>query len=160
MPNGKTHDAITIYSSPIVGIGTYLITNSIPLSLIVGGSHIISGLWLSPDLDLAGTYPHKRWKSIGLDWIWLPYEKLIPHRGISHTPLIGTISRIWILIPLFYFVWLLTDWQSFIKIFIVVFTGLESGAFFHYVPDLLITEKKKLIRKFKKNVSGVRKRRR
>lgn len=158
MPSGKTHDAITIYSAPVPTIGAYLITNSIPLSLIVGGSHIISGLWLSPDLD-TDSIIHKRWRSLGLGWIWIPYRDLVPHRGISHTPLIGTISRIWILIPLFYFAYLLTDRQSFIKIFIVVFTGLESGAFCHYVPDLLITEKKKLIRKLK-NVSGVRKRRR
>lgn len=159
MPNGTTHDTITKITTPIPAVGTYLLTNSIPLALLVGASHLFSGLWLSPDLDLPGTHPHKRWKSLGLDWIWLPYEKLIPHRGISHTPLIGTLSRAPFMIPLLCY-GLLTENGALSTILVCVIIGLESGAISHYVPDLLITEKKKIIRKLKNNVFGVRKRRR
>jgi len=45
-----------------------------------------------PDLDLF-SHQYKRWKK--LRYIWLPYQKVIPHRSKwSHGPFIGTIVRL------------------------------------------------------------------
>jgi uncharacterized metal-binding protein len=47
---------------------------------------------LSPDLDLAGSDPARSWGII--QSIWRPYAWLFRHRGVSHTPIIGTLTRL------------------------------------------------------------------
>ena len=50
---------------------------------------------LSPDLDLARSDPHNRWGL--LRHCWKPYAKLFRHRGVSHNPLLGPLSRLFYL---------------------------------------------------------------
>lgn len=59
------------------------------------------GVFLSPDLDLAGRTVSEAllWKLhplIGFPFqaFWLPYSWLFTHRGVSHWPLIGTATRL------------------------------------------------------------------
>jgi uncharacterized metal-binding protein len=62
------------------------------LGLIAASSHLLGGLYLSPDLDLK-SIPWKRWGI--LKFIWLPYQKFIPHRHwLSHAPVIGSAVRL------------------------------------------------------------------
>jgi uncharacterized metal-binding protein len=61
------------------------------LGLIAASSHLLGGLYLSPDLDLK-SLPWKRWGI--LRFLWLPYQR-IPHRHwLSHAPVVGSIGRL------------------------------------------------------------------
>ena len=63
-----------------------------PLALIFVLAYLFSSLLLSPDLDLARSDPHNRWGL--LRHCWKPYAKLFRHRGLSHNPLLGPLSRL------------------------------------------------------------------
>jgi uncharacterized metal-binding protein len=91
MASGKNHDRSIYFATPLVGIlsGYYF---SPMLGLIAASSHLLGGLYLSPDLDLK-SLPWKRWGI--LKFIWLPYQKFIPHRHwLSHAPVIGSAVRL------------------------------------------------------------------
>jgi len=66
-----------------------------PLALIFALAYLFSSLLLSPDLDLARSDPHNRWGL--LRHCWKPYAKLFRHRGVSHNPLLGPLSRLFYL---------------------------------------------------------------
>jgi uncharacterized metal-binding protein len=90
MASGKNHDRAIYFGTPVVGIciGYYLTPM---LGLIAASSHLLGGLYLSPDLDLKSN-PWKRWGV--LRFIWLPYQR-IPHRHwLSHAPIVGSIGRL------------------------------------------------------------------
>ena len=90
MASGKNHDRAIYFATPVVGIciGYYL---SPMLGLIAASSHLLGGLYLSPDLDLK-SLPWKRWGV--LRCLWLPYQR-IPHRHwLSHAPVVGSIGRL------------------------------------------------------------------
>jgi uncharacterized metal-binding protein len=85
MASGKNHDKSIYFATPLVGIlsGYYL---SPMLGLIAASSHLLGGLYLSPDLDLK-SLPWKRWGILRV--IWIPYQR-IPHRHwLSHAPLLA-----------------------------------------------------------------------
>ena len=63
-----------------------------PLALIFALAYLFSSLLLSPDLDLARSDPHNR-RGL-LRHCWKPYAKLFRHRGVSHNPLLGPLSRL------------------------------------------------------------------
>jgi hypothetical protein len=89
MASGKIHDRAIYFATPVVGIigGSY----SLELGLIAASSHLLGGLYLSPDLDLK-SLPWKRWGVLRI--IWLPYQR-IPHRHwLSHAPVVGSIGRL------------------------------------------------------------------
>jgi len=90
MASGKNHDRAIYFATPVVGIciGYYLTPM---LGLIAASSHLLGGLYLSPDLDLK-SLPWKRWGI--LRFLWLPYQR-IPHRHwLSHAPVVGSIGRL------------------------------------------------------------------
>lgn len=92
MPMGRIHDRITLWGLPLVVTITLLITRDSTIVLILSASYLVGGLILGPDLDIHSR-PYKRWG--WLRWIWLPYQRTIPHRSVlSHGPLIGTTLRI------------------------------------------------------------------
>lgn len=72
----------------------------------------IIGHVLTPDID-HHFYTYEEYRIyrynriLGFLWwlYWLPYEKLVPHRGISHQPIVGTATRFFYLLwfPLLYF---------------------------------------------------------
>jgi uncharacterized metal-binding protein len=91
MASGKSHDRSIYFCSPLIGIlgAPYL---SPTMGLIAASSHLLGGLYLSPDLDLK-SLPWRRWGV--LRFIWLPYQKAISHRHwLSHAPIIGSIVRL------------------------------------------------------------------
>ncbi len=61
-------------------------------ALLFGLSFLIGTYLLSPDLDLEDSDPAKSWGIVQV--IWRPYARVFKHRGISHTPLIGTLTRV------------------------------------------------------------------
>lgn len=60
------------------------------------GGYVFALLWISPDLDLPQCDARRRWGPLG--FIWFLYPKIFSHRGISHSVLFGTLTRLLYLI--------------------------------------------------------------
>ncbi|MFW6126297.1 MAG: DUF2227 family putative metal-binding protein [Chloroflexota bacterium] len=66
-------------------------------------SYATSSLLLSPDLDLQRTDPARRWGP--LRRLWFPYTLVFRHRGLSHSPLWGPLTRVGYLLALVAAAW-------------------------------------------------------
>lgn len=73
-----------------------------PLLCFVG-AYLFSSLFLSPDMDLGRSDPQNRWGIFRV--LWKPYAKAFSHRGISHNPLLGPLSRMLYLTVIVFVVW-------------------------------------------------------
>jgi uncharacterized metal-binding protein len=94
LAQGRDHDRATALLSLPIGLGTALLLNW-PSGLIAAAAFSFGGLWLSPDLDTR-CRALRRWGP--LQFIWWPYQRLIPHRSLlSHGPVIGTSLRLMLL---------------------------------------------------------------
>ncbi|MEC4851759.1 MAG: metal-binding protein, partial [Jaaginema sp. PMC 1079.18] len=92
MPSGKTHDRVTLWSLPWLVGGSFIVTRSGELTLLVAGGYLFSGLMFGPDLDIHSVQ-YKRWGVFRP--LWLPYQKALRHRSkLSHGVLIGTVLRV------------------------------------------------------------------
>jgi uncharacterized metal-binding protein len=95
MPNARTHDLITVVTA--AAATPVVLTSALPeigpiTTIVLVGSYLASGLVFSPDLDLHSR-PYRRWGP--LRFIWLPYQKIIPHRSwISHSFVFGPLIRV------------------------------------------------------------------
>jgi uncharacterized metal-binding protein len=105
MASGKNHDRSILLTTPII-LAAAITSGHGEVGLIATASYYISGMYLSPDLDLISR-PYKRWGF--LRWLWLPYQRLIPrHRHwLSHGPVIGSIVRLLYLAVLVSPLWVL-----------------------------------------------------
>ncbi len=70
-----------------------------------GAGYLLGTFFLSPDLDLKHSKPSKRWKAFR--FIWRPYQKVSKHRGLSHVPLLGGLTRLTYLVLVFLFAYFL-----------------------------------------------------
>ncbi len=102
MPSWKTHDAASLVLAGgivYVGVGKgYVIEGAL---LALGA---ISSLMLSSDLDqpysMARLRLTRRFGILARMWCTV-YDRLFRHRGLSHTPVIGTLTRLaWLALPL------------------------------------------------------------
>jgi uncharacterized metal-binding protein len=94
MPDGRTHDDITLvaasFAAPI-SLGLAFAGNPGQGALLIG-SFLVSGLLFSDDLDIH-SIEYKRWRLFR--FLWLPYQKLVPHRSrLSHGLILGPALRI------------------------------------------------------------------
>lgn len=160
MPNGITHDKITYITTPMVALGTSIVTGSTEATILVSGAYLFSGLMFSGDLDLPSVQ-YYRWKF--LRFIWRPYQKMFSHRSIwTHWPLLGTIVRIlylylWFSIGLFGVNLFSTSSTTYIEIqkevllfltenqyyVISLFIGMVLGSFSHSAADYSVSWYKK-----------------
>lgn len=94
MPNGKTHDMLTVVTG-VVGLPAVVLLlpdHNLAAALTLTGAHLVSGLAFSPDLDLASE-PYRRWGP--LRYIWFPYREFVPHRAwVSHSLVFGPLMRL------------------------------------------------------------------
>ena len=105
MPSGQTHEAInlTFFGGLAAGyayafsqgltaeIDTILAPQTITLFSI---SYLVGTLLVTPDLDLAenNVRAKSNWGLLG--WLWVPYGNMFNHRGLSHTWVIGPLTRL------------------------------------------------------------------
>lgn len=131
MPNGKTHDKITLVTTvPIIMI-FFLVSHDLINSIIGGISYVFASMMFNGDLD-TNSKPYNRWWIFKM--IWIPYQLMFKHRSIfTHGIIIGTVVRLIylspILIPLYKLVYIPND------ILIVILIGLEFGNTMHTIPD-------------------------
>jgi uncharacterized metal-binding protein len=93
MPSGRTHTAFELLIAPGFAAGLYVLFEpSLGEVALFGGTYLLSSLFLSPDLDLHKNLARRRWGPLG--FIWTPYSKIFKHRGLSHSLLLGPITRL------------------------------------------------------------------
>ena len=105
MPSGKTHDRVNIASTVMAGVVGIKMGFGVYDVLAFSLGSLVATFWFSPDLDLSYSKPVKRWGK--LSFIWLPYSLLIPHRGISHVPVVGILTRFGYIFVIFATLWFL-----------------------------------------------------
>jgi len=102
MPSGRAHVRIDLFVLIlIVGSVVYFRTDLVEL---VGGdklwtyvaafvgAYLFGTLLMSPDLDLDRCRPSSNWGI--LRFLWHPYARAFKHRGLSHVPIFGTLTRV------------------------------------------------------------------
>ncbi|MCS7217849.1 MAG: metal-binding protein [Thermus sp.] len=102
MPSGRVHEAINL---TVLGGGAaaYLAQGGsaeAPEALAFALAYLAGTFLLSPDLDLAdkGVRAQRRWGVLGV--LWKPYGWLFRHRGLSHTWVLGPLTRLGYLLGL------------------------------------------------------------
>lgn len=110
MPSGKTHTRIDLLMLVVlVGVASYFwdpLTDYFGRDQFVeyGGVFVVAYFFgtflLSPDMDLNTSDPMKNWGVLRL--LWRPYAQLFKHRGFSHVPILGTLTRIVYIVLLVY----------------------------------------------------------
>jgi uncharacterized metal-binding protein len=138
MPNGRTHDIITIIVAPAVAGISYWLTKNLITTGIILGCYLFASLMFNGDLD-ANTRPYNRW--FILKMIWIPYQLMFHHRSVfTHGLIIGTLIRIVYIaiIPLaiLYFKHDMGIIKSIdIHLVVLILIGLEAGAAVHTIAD-------------------------
>lgn len=145
MPNGKTHDKITIVTAPMVAAGTFLVCKhqypenlqfTLILTLIVTATYLFASFMFNGDLD-TNSKPYNRWWLFKM--IWIPYQLMFSHRSIwSHGLIIGTVVRLVYLSPiyyLFYIIFNVSVQDISLNYLIPIFIGLELGNSIHTISD-------------------------
>lgn len=92
VPSGKAHLVWELSTLPgWVALGGALGVTREQLVLF-SLTYVGASLLLSPDLDLQRSAPARRWGVAR--FMWAPYAAVFRHRGISHSPLLGPLTRL------------------------------------------------------------------
>jgi uncharacterized metal-binding protein len=100
VPSGRVHNLINIAVLAGLSAGALVLsrqgllapTPAQALYFTVG--FVVGTFLLSPDLDLAEGHvdSKRRWGLLG--FLWVPYGAVFSHRGLSHTWLLGPLTRL------------------------------------------------------------------
>ena len=101
MPDGRTHDQITVVTGVALAPLTYILlasrgvepSTAAGYTALLVGAHLLSGIMFSPDLDLDSRIDD-RWGIFF--WLWRPYTWFVPHRHrwLSHGLIISQLLRL------------------------------------------------------------------
>lgn len=94
MSNFKTHSSfnLTLALPVFCGLLTTTFSPAIPLLAVFAGTFTYSTLFMSPDMDLAGNIKLCSFRGI-LTIPFRSYSLFFRHRGLSHSVLLGTLTR-------------------------------------------------------------------
>lgn len=99
VPSGRVHNLINIAAYSVLAAATLVASRQgvpvTPAQALNFTLAFAAGTFLlSPDLDLAeGRVDSKRhWGVLGV--LWVPYGMLFSHRGLSHTWVVGPLTRL------------------------------------------------------------------
>jgi len=136
MPNGKTHDKISIFFLPILLVILVILGLPTMSIIILSLSFSIGSFMFNGDLDIHSR-PYRRWWL--LRWIWLPYQNIFSHRSFfTHGLIIGTIIRLFYIgiIPMSIMIFSgINVHFLFSKTMILFYIGLELGSALHTISD-------------------------
>ncbi len=94
MPNAQTHDLITLVTAAGANVAYFRMAPhpDTKLAILFTVSYLFAGYACAGDLDLKSK-EYRRWGP--LRFLWLPYQKLVPHRSwVSHGLIAGGIIRL------------------------------------------------------------------
>lgn len=151
MPSGATHERIQIAVTPILTVSATALAVSQGADMpqaayMVGGAFLggVLAIIFTPDLiDVDGDpLPETRIRKVpALGWlvagVYDVISKMIPHRGVSHTPVIGTFITVPWLVPLLFVSPQLVGWTLAWKC---------VADLFHTIPDPIVTKIRKASR--------------
>lgn len=128
MALGRTHDIVNLAALP--GF-FYFIPKEFYVSFGLG--YMVGTFFLSPDMDLPNSRPAKRWGL--LRCIWAPYQSLSKHRGLSHLPVVGSLTRLAYLVGVVLFLYfvLLGFVSTLHSGFTLVLTNFNPFEFLNYL---------------------------
>jgi len=98
MPSGTVHERVNLIALLAAAGVRYALSPGEPpapaeVAFVTG--YTIGTLWVTPDLDFANAHPVRALRNWGkLGFLWKPYGYLFRHRGLSHTYLLGPLTRI------------------------------------------------------------------
>jgi uncharacterized metal-binding protein len=100
VPSGRVHNLINIAAYSVLAAGVLVASRTgvltvTPVQTLNFTLGFAAGTFLlSPDLDLAeGRVDSKRhWGLLGV--LWVPYGLIFSHRGLSHTWVVGPLTRL------------------------------------------------------------------
>jgi uncharacterized metal-binding protein len=100
VPSGRVHNLINTLT--LLGLGAaagyvqqqHLFTLEPGAVVAFAGSYLAGTYLLSPDLDLAEQHVSVKNNWGWLGFLWVPYGWIFSHRGMSHTWLIGPLTRL------------------------------------------------------------------
>ena len=96
MPSGRAHEALNLAALGGLALAHLAAGGSPedPRAWAFGLAYLAGTYLLSPDLDLAerGVRASRRWGILAA--FWRPYGWLFRHRGLSHTWLLGPLTRL------------------------------------------------------------------
>lgn len=91
----KHHCITNIFSLLASHVGLYYMQVGLHQQASFAGAFLFATFLMNPDLDLPHSTPTRNWGI--LKFLWKPYNKKLKHRGISHFPVFGTLTRIFYL---------------------------------------------------------------
>jgi len=92
LPTGNQHSAINITAAAIgASLAAYYGHTEAGIYGAVG--LIGSDLFLSPDLDGYASNAKRRWRKVGLHWIWFWYESFAHRSPLTHWPVLADMIR-------------------------------------------------------------------
>ena len=119
MASGKTHEQAALTTLAVGGAVAYFTASETAWYAVAG---LLAGTLVTPDIDMdTRTREERRWKyvpaigpllKIGFWLFWLPYAKMFAHRGLSHVPIIGTVSRILYALVVLWIFMVVIGWNS------------------------------------------------
>ncbi len=96
MPSGKVHLRIEmVILAGCLALGSYLVKEELIEAVhltVFFGAYLFSSFFLTPDLDLKQSLAFRRWGIARV--LWVPYARLFRHRALSHSILLGPLTRI------------------------------------------------------------------
>lgn len=126
MATGRTHATVAWgLSIPLAMLGAYCYLSGYYDLAIGVWCGTLAGILITPDADLEGTTWEERriynlLPLLGLlwQWAWFLYARAVPHRGISHTPVLGTLTRLLYIVAISYLlVWMVNGaWLNYCQI--------------------------------------------
>ena len=100
MPSGRVHNTINTLAFLTFTAGyTYAYSGGLvpfePVAAVAFTAAFAAGTFLlSPDLDLAERHVSSKRAWGWLGFLWIPYGWLMSHRGLSHTWVVGPLTRL------------------------------------------------------------------
>ncbi len=100
MPNGRAHSVATVVTTITAGVMAYALAGHAEFAGWVAAGSALT-LLVNPDTDQEGMDRNEHRlvrNTLGCGFVWLalwyPYAVMFRHRGLSHVPIIGTLTRL------------------------------------------------------------------
>lgn len=93
MPNFRAHTVINLLSAAGMSYAAVTRYGIDPQRVAISAAAFtVATFFLSPDLDLKHSSPTRNWGFFR--WFWRPYQLFFKHRGLSHSLIFSSLTRL------------------------------------------------------------------